>query len=286
MICFICNNSESIDFFYCKQCKKTEICLNCWQNWLNLTFTCPFDKTNIFLLEITDKNKKILFENEDDIFEFQPLYNNNFIIPKHLNKGFQYSLDIVILYYSPFFHEEFHSIELDYCYFHIKSFYHMGVLQIIYDKWVLALILSHIMYDNFIINVKDIKYFGNWAFINFINKYFDNKIIIQTKIQTQIIFNPMLWSPKTKDGFTFENDLKQFLYNHFSLNKVDFDQKIITNSLSLYLPKHEKLTEIFLLYYKHKLQNTEPNEIDVNDVKNYPYFNIFFIKYNNGYALI
>ena len=111
--CFICNQNVSFDKFYCKTCKKIDICRSCWIKWLDKQFTCPFDKTSEFIYEVTtieDKNLflnneiKLKFEQEEYIFE--PLFTSNYICPKEFETYVTYSLMELMDYYTCFYHHK------------------------------------------------------------------------------------------------------------------------------------------------------------------------------------
>jgi hypothetical protein len=292
MICFICNQNESNSTFYCKLCKKNNICLNCWKIWLQQSFICPFCKQNTFIQEINETNKNLILTNNDDQIEFSftpfnNIYNNGKNITYENDQIIP--LNNIITYYTGFYNDVFHSIELSY-YHIIKSFNTMKIVQTTYDKWILSIILNQIMYDNFTISHNDIQYFGGKSFISFINNYFNYKIIISQDIeQSHIRFNNKLWSPKLFNSNEIQTCIMKYMYNtlnfmYFNLNNMIISRiHLNTNFIS----KHIYLYDLFIAYFYAKLNNNL--HIDSNDDENASkseYSFLYLTRINNKYFII
>lgn len=288
MKCFICAEKESIKYFYCKLCKKTELCHNCWTTWLNSKFTCPFDKNDVFILEVTKENSSCFLDFDRD-YHFKQFYNI-YYTPKFTKfKDYtKYDLSLVLVYYIPFYNEMFSEDEFSYHYF-VKAFKGMGILNTFYDKWIFTLMLSQILYGHkFEVHESDVAHFGGVSFINLINKLFGNRIIITKDSCTQITFYSSLWCPKYQNCYNFETNIMIYLYEFAKLDYDDFNSFILEEKeFDLGFEKHDLMIDVFRIYWKIKLENGY--EIKKDEVPeclwNNKYFTFYFTLLNNSFFI-
>lgn len=161
---------------------------------MKIKFECPFCKCTTFAYEVNEYNLESVFPKNDypDFVQFPTI--------KFSGKGERcYTFQKVLLhdlreYYIPFYNETFMKNEFSYFYY-VKALYGMGIVKNDYEKWVLCLLMSQIMYNDFVINENDVQYFGGEFMLEFLNKYFTHQIMISydDNDPTEITFNESLW---------------------------------------------------------------------------------------------
>jgi hypothetical protein len=250
---------------------------------LNVKFECPFDKSNIFIFEIHSSNKNIILRGNYT-------FDNQLPFPEFPTKKIRIhfepcKLRSILKTHVPFYNSLFASKHFSY-YFYIKTFSQMQFIRNDYDKWALCLILNQILYQSWYLNENDINHFGGYHFIVFLNKHFENKIIISSDKPTIITFNKNLWCPREGEWGnmnTFESHIMMWLSKTLTLYHPNFLDLINSEKMNEITENYDQeLIEVFKIYIQK--QNKIKVKIPEN-IKKSEYFNQYFFKVNNKFYL-